>query len=148
MNRQALEEYLHRQIPLAAAVAAKVVHADAHSLTLSAPLAPNLNHKSTAFGGSISVLGILAAWAIVHTRLESEGVACEVVIQSSQMDYLRPITGIFTAKSSLVRTSDWPIFMKMLARRKRARIEVGVTLFADDLPAATMTGRFVAFRRE
>lgn len=58
-----LQAYLHRQIPLSAAMQVSVVSATLDSVVLSAPLAPNINHKYTAFGGSVSALGILAAWS-------------------------------------------------------------------------------------
>ena len=46
--------------------------------------------------------------------------ACDVVIQSSQIDYERPMSARFTASSSLADTSAWPAFLKTLTRRKRA----------------------------
>ena len=82
MEIAALEQYLHRQIPLSAAMRVTVRGATLESVILAAPLEPNLNHKSTAFGGSLSALGILAAWSLVHLRLLEEGVKCEIVIQS------------------------------------------------------------------
>ncbi|MET0363375.1 MAG: YiiD C-terminal domain-containing protein, partial [Sphingobium sp.] len=52
MDRDSLQAYLHRQIPLSAAMQVSVQSAALESVTLSAPLEPNINHKSTAFGGS------------------------------------------------------------------------------------------------
>src|SRR3546814_6317524 len=45
MDPQDLGEYLHRQIPLSAAMQVDVRSATAQSVVLSAPLAPNINHK-------------------------------------------------------------------------------------------------------
>jgi thioesterase domain-containing protein len=143
-----LERYLHRQIPLSAAMQVAVLSATAKSVTLGAPLAPNINHKSTVFGGSASAVAILAAWSLLHVRLLEEGLACEIVIQSNQMDYDRPITGAFTATSSLADISAWPEFLKMLTRRKRARVEVQSVLTFGDAIAGRLKGRFVAFLRE
>jgi len=91
---------------------------------------------------------ILAAWSLLHVRLLEEGVVCEIVIQSNQMDYDRPITGAFTAVSSLADTSVWPDFLKILTRRKRARIEVQSLLTFDGAVAGRLKGRFVAFLRK
>lgn len=140
-----LQAYLHRQIPLSAAMHVSVVSATLDSVVLSAPLEPNINHKRTAFGGSVSALGILAAWSIVHLRLAAEGLDSEVVIQSNRMDYERPILGSFTAASSLADPSAWPAFAKLLARRKRARIEARSLLTYEGEVAGNLTGRFVAF---
>ena len=57
-----------------------VVSAAADAVTLSAPLAPNINHRSTAFGGSVSTLAILSAWSLVNLRLRAEGLRSRLVI--------------------------------------------------------------------
>ena len=43
------------------------------TVVIEAPLAPNINHRKTVFGGSASALGILAAWSLVHLRLAGTG---------------------------------------------------------------------------
>jgi len=143
-----LERYLHRQIPLSAAMKVSVLSATADSVMLGAPLEPNINHKSTVFGGSASAVAILAAWSLLHVRLLGEGLDCEIVIQSNQMDYVRPITGAFTAASTLADTAAWPEFLTTLTRWKRARVEVQSVLTFGDAIAGRLTGRFVAFLRE
>jgi thioesterase domain-containing protein len=143
-----LEDYLHRQIPLSAAMQVGVLSATAQSVTLGAPLEPNINHKSTVFGGSASAVAILAAWSLVHLRLKGAGYPCEIVIQSNQMDYDRPITGAFTATSSLADAPAWPDFLKTLTRRKRARIDVQAVLAHGDTVTGRLKGRFVAFLRD
>lgn len=148
MDLGELEAYLHRQIPLSAAMQVSVRSATMDSVVLGAPLEPNINHKSTAFGGSVSALGILAAWSLLHLRLVDAGLACEVVIQSNQMDYDRPITGSFTARSSLADSAAWPGFLKMLTRKKLARIEVQSALIYEEAVVGRLGGKFVAFLNE
>lgn len=143
-----LEHYLHKQIPLSAAMKVSVQSATTDSVILSAPLEPNINHKSTAFGGSVSALGVLAAWSLLHLRLVDAGFDCEIVIQSNQMDYDRPVRGRFTAVSSLADGSAWPAFLNMLTRKKRARIEVQSLLTYGDATVGRLKGKFVAFLRE
>lgn len=148
MDRDQLKAYLHRQIPLSAAMQVSVQAATIDSVTLAAPLEPNINHKSTAFGGSVSALGILAAWSVLHVRLTDAGQDCELVIQSNSMGYDRPITGAFSATSSLVDAAAWPAFLAMLMRRGRARIEVQSLLTCGDVVTGRLRGRFVALRRD
>jgi thioesterase domain-containing protein len=147
-KERSLEDYLHSQIPLSAAMKVSVVSATPESVILCAPLEPNINHKSTVFGGSASALAILAAWSVLHLRLMDAGYQCEIVIQSNQMDYDRPITGPFTATSSLADASAWPSFLSMLTRKKRARIEVQSTLTYEGATVGRLKGRFVAFLRD
>lgn len=149
MDREAeLERYLHARIPLAAAMEVSVRSATFDAVVLSAPLGPNINHMGTVFGGSASALGILAAWSLLHVRLMAEGLACDVVIQANEMDYDLPIDDAFTARSGLVDPAAWPLFLKTLARRKRARIEVQSSLLHHDAVAGRFKGKFVALLRD
>ena len=77
IDELSLERYLHEQIPLSSAMQVSVESATSESVVLAAPLAPNTNHKLTAFGGSVSALGILAAWSLLHVRLVEAGQDCE-----------------------------------------------------------------------
>jgi thioesterase domain-containing protein len=141
-----LEAYLHAHIPLSAAMQVAVVSASPEAVTLSAPLAPNINHRSTAFGGSISTLAILSAWSLVNLRLKVAGLHTRLVIQSNRMDYDAPIEGDFTATAILTDEAAWPLFLKMLARKGRARIVVQSVVRCGETVGGRFEGEFVAFR--
>lgn len=138
-----LEHYLHAHIPLSGAMEVSVVSVQRDAVVLRAPLAPNINHRETVFGGSASALAILAAWSLLHTRLRDEGLASRLVIQRNTMEYLQPIAGEFTATSSL-DPGAWPPFTRMLARKGRARIAVSSVLEHAGQVAGRLTGEFVA----
>ncbi|WP_300299765.1 YiiD C-terminal domain-containing protein [Ferrovibrio sp.] len=140
-----LEAYLHTHIPLSAAMQVAVTSASADAVALSAPLAPNINHRSTAFGGSLSTLAILSAWALVNLRLKAEGLPSRLVIQSNHMDYDAPVTGSFTATATLADATAWPSFVKMLTRKGRARIVVQSVVRCGDVIGGRFEGEFVAF---
>src|SRR3569623_18566 len=118
MDARELEDYLHAHIPLSAAMQVSVRAVQADGVTLAAPLAPNINHRETVFGGSASAVAILSAWSLLHTRMLADGVRARLVIQSNTMDYDKPIFGEFTARSSLAEPDQWPRFMRMLARMR------------------------------
>lgn len=143
MTEAELETYLHEHIPLSRAMAVRVVSTAAGRIELAAPLEPNINVHGTAFGGSVSTLGILAAWSAVHLRLEAERIECQLVIHRSQIEYLAPVEGAFTAVAQVVE-ADWPSFTHMLARRGKARINVVAELRFGETVAARLTGEFVA----
>lgn len=144
VEARALRDYLRRHIPLAAAMDIDVLHASAATVTLSAPLAPNINHRDTAFGGSVSALAILAAWSLLHLRLLAEGIECRLVIQRNEMEYLQPIDGTFTARATLATAESWDPFLTLLARRSKARIAVLATLEYRGTVAGRFEGEFVA----
>lgn len=144
MSPNELQQYLHRHIPLSKAMDVSVMKVAADSVILSAPLAPNINHRETVFGGSASAVAILAAWSLLHTRLRSEGVTSRIVIQRNTMDYTLPIRGGFTARSRLLDVDAWPTFTRTLARRGKARAKVLSVLEYEGREAASLNGEFVA----
>ena len=93
-----LEAYLHRNIPISRAMGVRVAAVDGEGVRLTAPIAPNMNHRRTAFGGSVSTLAILSAWMLVHARLRESGSEGRVVIQRSSLEYLHPVHGDFEAR--------------------------------------------------
>lgn len=133
-----LEAYLHNHIPLSAAMQVHVDEATEEHVRLSAPLAPNINHRETVFGGSASALSILSAWSLLHVRLSRAGVTARLVIQSNRMEYLKPVAGAFSAQSTLADTGQWPGFLRLFHRRGKARIVV----VADLLDGGDLAGRF------
>ena len=54
MSLDEITAYLHAHIPVTRSLGAAAVRWDGATLGLRAPLAPNLNHRGTAFGGSMS----------------------------------------------------------------------------------------------
>ena len=144
MSPHKLEQYLHDHIPLSKAMQVSVVSVGDEAIVLSAPLAPNINHRDTVFGGSASALAILAAWSLLHTRLQKAGISSRLVIQSNTMDYQLPILGEFTARSSIEHPEAWQRFVGTLTRKGRARISVASVLEHAGKIAGTLNGEFVA----
>lgn len=144
MESAVLQSYLHEHIPLSAAMGVTVVSASEHSIELAAPLGPNINHRDTVFGGSASALAILAAWSLVHLRLDAAGRPCRIVIQHNAVDYTAPLAGDFSAVSELAEPDAWERFMRTLDRRGKARLVVRCTLASGGAVGGRFEGVFVA----
>ncbi len=143
MTPAALAAYLHEHIPLSKAMDVSVVSASAEEVVLEAPLDRNVNVHGTMFGGSVSTLGLIAAWSVLHLRLEAEGIANQLVIHKTAVEYLLPIKGCARAAARL-DGADWGNFRLMLDRRGKARLNVVAELLFDGAVAARLTGEFVA----
>lgn len=145
MNRRDLESYLHEHIPLSKAMAVAVVEASPQRVVLTAPLAPNINHRETVFGGSASAVAILAAWSVLHVRLSAAGLGSRLVIQRNTVDYLAPMAGTFTAVAEEPADAAWQPFARMLKRKGVARIVQASVLQCDGQSTGALQGEFVAF---
>ncbi len=89
---------------------------------LAAPLAPNINHNETVFGGSAAALATLPPGALLHLRSRARRMRARLVIQRSSMEYERPIPGDFEAVCRFADESAWERFRPTLVRRGRARL--------------------------
>jgi thioesterase domain-containing protein len=139
---EAINLYLAEHIPISQALGAGVQAFDGDSIHIGAPLQPNLNHRNTAFGGSLATLGILAGWSLVNFNLREVGLPCRVVIQKSEMDFLLPVDADFEAVAKKPET--WETFVKTLQRRGKARLELPSDILLNDKVVAKHLGVYVA----
>lgn len=143
-----MEAYLREHIPLSAGMDVNVLEAGPARVSIEVPLAPNVNHRSTAFGGSVAALAILTGWTLVHIRLRSEGFVTHTVIQRSAVHYDAPIHGTFKAICGPVADQAWERFTRALAKRGRGRLQVAVHVESDGQVAASFSGAYVAIAGE
>lgn len=151
MNAEALQQYLHEHIPLSRAMQVGVLAASPAEVRLIAPLAPNINHRDTAFGGSLSTLAILSAWSLLHLRLLDAGLVARLVIQSNRMQYDAAIDGSFTATAKAPEPDAWAAFVRMFQRKGVARIAVASRVEQPSAhgaarPGGRFEGEFVAMQ--
>jgi thioesterase domain-containing protein len=139
-----INTYLAEHIPISQALGADVRRFDGDSIRIVAPLHPNLNHRNTAFGGSLATLGILTGWGLVNFNLLELGLVCRVVIQKSEMEFLLPVETEFEAVAQKPKT--WETFVRALQRRGKARLELSTMIVASGQPVAKHVGVYVAIK--
>lgn len=143
-----LERTILETIPMARAMGIGVLDYDGHRIALQAPLAPNVNDKGCAFGGSLVSLMTLAGWGLVTAKLLDAGLDAEVYVADSEVRYRAPLYADLRAVAALADGADWPAFVATLRERGKSRLEV---LARIDTPegavACESRSRFVAKRR-
>lgn len=143
-NAARLQQTLHDRIPLTRAMELTVTDYDGGHLLLSAPLAPNVNDKGTAFGGSLYNIAVLCGWSLLRLKLNEAGLEKKnIVIQEANTRYLLPVTGELQAECRLV-PEVWQDFLQPLQQRGRARISLNVIIRQQDKAAVEFTGQYVA----
>lgn len=147
MNTKSLGEYLYEHIPLSKAMQVSVIKANPNKVVLSAPLLPNINHIGTAFGGSESAVAILAAWSLLHVRLDSAGIPCTIIIQRHSIDYEQPVPKDFSAQAHLTKPECWERFIRTLQTHGKARINISSIIKCDAQQAASFEGDFIAIKK-
>ena len=140
-----LEAYLHEKIPLTKAMGIHVIETGPRQLVLEAPLAPNINHLGSVFGGALHALPTLACYAALWTLLVEGGVDGHVVVKKSYANYLQPVKGTFRATCQRPPPGIAAEFMEDLRRHKKARMDLeSVVAGANGKPAVEFHGSFVA----
>ncbi|MGH2516874.1 MAG: YiiD C-terminal domain-containing protein [Ktedonobacterales bacterium] len=143
-----LQEVLSHEIPITTAIGITVARYDGETLTLTAPLHQNRNHKSTAFAGSLNALVTLAGWGLVWLILQEREIAATIVIQESTSRYLSPVRTDFTATCRKPSEARLATFENMLRQRGKGRLELRGTIGDAATPAMDFTGRYVVHVRK
>ena len=143
---QHLVRFIRDKIPLARAMDLALLAHEDDLLVLGAPLAPNVNDKGCAFGGSLVSLMTLAGWGLIKLAVDARALACDIYVQDSAIRYLAPVWQDFTAVAQPAAGESFEDFFAALAARGKARMSVLCRVpLADGASAATLDARFVAF---
>jgi thioesterase domain-containing protein len=140
---EALQQTLEHEIPLTRHLELRVLAYDEQGLALAAPLAPNINHKQTAFAGSLNAVVTLSGWGLLWLLLQEQGLAARVVIQDSSCSYLHPVNDDFIAFCRKPAPAEIAKMVQALRKRGRARIGLRVEVRNALGVAVSFTGRYV-----
>ncbi|HJZ48879.1 MAG TPA: YiiD C-terminal domain-containing protein [Roseiflexaceae bacterium] len=143
---RALQATLAAEIPISTAIGLTVAGFEAGALTLTAPLAPNINHKDTAFAGSLNAVLTLAGWSMLWLIVRRVDIPAKVVIQDSAIRYLRPVTRDFAAECRLPADAEVERFLLILRKKGKARMELAAEIRELGAVAVAFSGRYVVRR--
>ncbi len=145
MNRslQALEDFLHAEVPLVRAMEVRILRYSHEGVVLAAPLEANRNYRGTAFAGSLATLVTLTGWVLTHLTVQELGLKGEAAASQGHIDYLRPVTvptiEAFCptpSRDAIIRLRD------MLQRRGVGRWELSAHIRVGDELAVAFTGSY------
>jgi len=142
-NATELTRTLRREIPLSGAMGLVVSSCESHGLILHAPLSPNLNHTSTAFGGSLYSAAALACWGMLHATLAGQGLQARILIRNGEMTYAKPVDADFSVHCQGPDPDTLAHAAAALTRRGKARVPMSADVRCRDEDAARFTGTFV-----
>jgi thioesterase domain-containing protein len=138
-----LQEVLDHEIPLTRHIGMVVERYDGASLSLRAPLAPNTNHKATAFAGSLNAVATLAGWGLVWLILREQDLRGTIVIHESSTQYRLPVREDFAATCRKPDAQQLAQFAATLRRKGKARLALSVEIGDGEQVAMSFSGRYV-----
>jgi len=116
---------------------------DTDRVVLTAPIENNINHKCTAFGGSIYSVAVLAGWGVIFANLNKLGIQAHIVIQESSIKFIQPIKKTIRAICRIESGNDFKMFVDRYMRRGMSRIDLRVSIEGGEGEACVFHGRYV-----
>jgi len=141
------EAECQRDIPLLTAMHLSFVDFHDLALTIEAPLAPNINNKGTAFGGSIASICLFGGWAVATLAFKDNEIHnTEIVVYKNEMTFERPARGHLLVRAYMKPEDFEACLAKLQAKDpSRIRLDIHVDLFHDDERCAQMQGLYVVW---
>ena len=141
--RTELQSVLHHEIPLTKDIGIRVDSCSSDRIVLRAPLEPNINHKCTAFGGSLYSVAVLCGWGFIYTQLKLNNLQGHIVIQHSEADYRVPVDGDIVASCDLTDSETLQRFITQYKKRGVARLKLEVQISFNNQEAVIFKGKYV-----
>ena len=139
-----LEAHILEHIPLARGLQLRVPRYSGDELEMTAPLAPNINDKGCAFGGSMASLLTLAGWGLIELGLRARQLDCDIYVGDSRIRYQEPVWGELRGIARFVEAGALDTLIDALATRGKGHAEVVCEITGGERAAATLNARFFA----
>lgn len=118
-------------------------------LSVTAPLANNVNDKACAFGGSLVSVMTMAAWGLLSESCRRKNIDADVFIADSQIRFLAPVFGDLQAEACLHADTQWDVFFQTLLGKGRARAITRASIKNEQgQTLCEMTARFAAILKK
>jgi len=136
-----LQAALHTLIPISKHMGIEARAYDGRRLVLSAPLANNINHQQSAFGGSLFSLSALAGWGILQLKLAEMKVKANTVIAGGDVSYSQPV--FKTLHCEIELPPAYPAFRDKFLETGKASILLTSNILLDGQSAMAFSGKYV-----
>jgi thioesterase domain-containing protein len=147
MTQLELQKFIHEKIPLSKAMGLQVAQASMEEgVSFNLPLAPNRNHKNTAFGGTLVATQAICCWAWVTLFLLKNSVEAEVVLQRQTAEFHLPVEGDFSVHVNPPSSEEAHMFLQTLKKHDKARIALKAQVTHKQNIVCEYKGDYVAIK--
>ncbi len=115
----AFQAFLYHHIPLVKQMQLQLLNCTTNGLTATAPIAPNINDKSTVFGGSSAALMTICGWSLIKYQLEANGLSNDVVIHQANTHWQRAQKDDLIITAQTNNSINWTDFSTQLNQQNR-----------------------------
>ncbi len=132
MEALIIQKIIETEIPIVKGMGVKFTDFTHDSVTISVPLAPNHNHKNTAFGGSLYSVCTAACYGILFSlQREDKLVHLDLVIGEGSIRYVKPVDKDFKVKAQL-DPFEWKRLKEKVQITGFSKIQLSAFVFTDN----------------
>ncbi len=147
-TKEKAQDYLHSEIPITRQMGIEVQKLTTNEVTLKAPIALNVNHRRSAFGGSVDSLFLTAGWSYIRLVVDHIDPLPVIVGSKSQTTFQRPITQDFAARLVIPSKKEVDKFLDAYKRFGKARISLEAVIEAEGKTYAAFRGDYVVVKSQ
>lgn len=137
---------IFEKIPITMAMGLKVLAVTCEKSQIFCPLAPNINHQHTVFGGSLSSAHFLSCYVWLYSFLNQKKIEGHIVVKESRMEFLKPVDKDFIVTCMAPSQKEQDHFLSTLTRKAKAGLPLHSQVTSDQGLLTSMTAVFVAFK--
>ncbi|MFA7554415.1 MAG: YiiD C-terminal domain-containing protein [Spongiibacteraceae bacterium] len=138
-----LDEFFAEHLPITQYLNMRVHEYSGESFSLAIDLAPSINDKLTAFGGSLYCLAVMNCWGMVYLQGRQRGLNPNLVVSRAEIEYLAPVDDeVIIASCHAPEEINWDDFFAAYQSRGKARATVSSTVLCNGREALRFNGEY------
>ena len=146
MTRDEAQQYIETNIPVTKAMGMTIKTLSREEVTLSAPIKENINHRGSAFGGSIDSLFLTTGWAFIRFLIDHYIPTPIIVGSKGSTNFQKPVLKDFESTLTMPGDSEVDKFLDTFDRFGKARITLHATITEDGQICASFAGDYVVVK--
>ena len=146
MTVEEAQKYIERNIPITKAMGMTINALSRQEVRLSVPISLNINHRGSAFGGSIDSLFLTTGWAFIRFLIDHYQPTPIIVGSRGETKFIKPVLEDFEASLTMPSAEKVDKFLHTFERFGKARITIRATIHEKGERCAEFEGDYVVVR--
>lgn len=148
LTKEEAQDYIHTRIPITKVMGFEVERLTTDEVSMTAPIAANVNHLKSAFGGSVDSLFLTVGWTYIRLIIDHIEPTPVIIGSKGATTFERPITDDFRARIEIPSSKTIKSFLKEFDRFGKARISLNAIIEDEGKTYASFEGNYVVVKRE
>lgn len=146
MTKEEAQDYIFKNIPITKAMGFKITSLSMDEVIVTAPINNNINHRGSAFGGSIDSLFLTTGWAFIRFLIDHYVPTPIIVGSKGSTKFLKPILDDFESNLIIPDKKYIEQFISTFERFGKARIQLDAEIKKENIRYAEFVGDYVVVK--